>query len=95
MGDFAAREAFSHALLSGNSQLIMLTQNSKTESEYLNLTPESRSGETEIKSLCLNTLDRLMCTPKGWVCDKETWRMTSVTVRFCLNNVRMERANRN
>ena len=31
MGDFAAGEAFSRVLLSDNTQLIMLTQNSKTD----------------------------------------------------------------
>jgi hypothetical protein len=95
MGDFAAGKASSHALLSGNAQLIMLTQNSKTDSEYFNLTPESRSGETRIKYVCLNTLDRMRCTPNGWVCDKETWHMTSVDIRYCLNQLKMERANRN
>jgi hypothetical protein len=73
----------------------MLTQKSETESEYLNLTPESRSGETGIKSLCLNMLYRLKCTPKGWVCDKETRWMTSVDVRYLFRKVIMERANRN
>ena len=61
MGDFAAGKAFSHALLSGNAQFVMLTQNSETESEYLNLTPEPRSGETTIKSVCLSMLDRINC----------------------------------
>ena len=32
--------------------------------------------------------------PKVWVCDMETWRMTSVDARFRSNNVKMERANR-
>ena len=71
LGDFAAREAFSHALLSGNSQLIMLTQNAETESEYKSLTPESRSGEARIKYVCLITLDRIKCTLKdGFVSRK-------------------------
>ena len=71
MGDFAAEKASSHALLSGNAQLIMLIQNSETESEYLNLTPEPRSGETTIKSVCLNMLDRIKCNLKdGFVTRK-------------------------
>jgi hypothetical protein len=71
MNDFASRKTFSHALQSGNAHLIMLTQNSKTESEYSNLTPESRSGETRIKSVCLNKLDRIKCTLKdGFVASK-------------------------
>ena len=82
MRDFAARKTFSHTLLSADAQLIMLTQNSKTESEHFNLTPESNSGETGIKSVCLNTLEWLKCTPKGWDCDKETWRMTSVDIHY-------------
>ena len=52
MGDSVARKAFSHAPLLGNVQFIMLTQNSETESEHLNLTLEPRSDETRIKSVC-------------------------------------------
>jgi hypothetical protein len=36
----------------------MCTQNSETESGYLYLTYEPGSGESRIKSVCLNTLDR-------------------------------------
>ena len=95
MGDFAARKGYSHVLLSGNAQLIILTQNSETESEHLDLTPESRSGETRIKYACLNTQDRIKCTLNGWVCDKETWHMTSVDIRYCSTQLKMERANHN
>ena len=66
---------------------------SETESEYLNLTLESRSGETRIKYVYLNMLDRIRCTPNGWICDKETWHMTSVDIQYFLNQLKMERAN--
>ena len=66
MGDLSAEKTFSHALLSGNAQLIMLTQNSDIESQYLNLTSESRSGETRIKDVWLNTLERIKSSLKNW-----------------------------
>jgi hypothetical protein len=70
-GWFRCSNGSCHALLSGNAQLIMLTQNSKTESESINLTPESRSAETIIKSVCLNTLDRIKCNLKDWFVTRE------------------------
>jgi hypothetical protein len=32
---------------------------------------------------------------KRWVCGRETWRLPSVDVRYCLNKVKIERLNRN
>jgi hypothetical protein len=50
---FHCSRGLSHGLLSDDAELIMLTQNSETESEYLNFTLESHSGETRIKSAWL------------------------------------------
>jgi hypothetical protein len=33
--------------------------------------------------------------PNSWVCDRETWRMNSADVLYCLNTVKMRRAIRN
>jgi hypothetical protein len=33
--------------------------------------------------------------PKWWIRDQETWRMPSIIVHFCSNELKMERANRN
>ena len=43
----------------------MLTLNSETESECLQLTPASRTGETRIKSAWLCLLARIQCALEG------------------------------
>jgi hypothetical protein len=75
-------KGFSHGFLSDDVVLNILTQSSGTESEYLNLTPESRSGETRIESVRLRTLKRIQRTLKdGCVTGKrEGWLRSILTI---------------